>query len=177
VTYDLILGLDPSLTGFGLSDGVQTTTIVTTPDNTLRERAGMIFHGIVAFYEAAVGLLGAPSDVLWVVEAPLLAPHAASNAFDVGVIHSHIWDAASATGDAVTIINVAPTTLKKFVTGSGAADKVKMALAVSRKWKREFKNDNETDAYALWQYGCAVSRGEIEHIAPAKRGAKRRKAS
>lgn len=44
---------------------------------------------------------------------------------------------------------VAPTSLKKFVTGKGNSAKNEMLLAVYKKWGVEFHNDNEADAYGL----------------------------
>lgn len=44
---------------------------------------------------------------------------------------------------------VAPPTVKKFVTGSGRADKGKMMLAVYMRWKFEVPNHDVADAYTL----------------------------
>lgn len=43
-----------------------------------------------------------------------------------------------------------PTSLKKYATGSGNADKTAMALAAYKRGGVEFKDDNETDAWWLW---------------------------
>lgn len=44
---------------------------------------------------------------------------------------------------------VPPTSLKKFVTGTGNAAKAEMLLGVYKKWGADFRDDNEADAYAL----------------------------
>ena len=44
---------------------------------------------------------------------------------------------------------IAPTTLKKFVTGTGRAKKDLMLLKVYKKWGVEFSDDNLADAYGL----------------------------
>ena len=44
---------------------------------------------------------------------------------------------------------IAPTTLKKFVTGTGRAKKDLMLLKVYKKWGEEFSDDNLADAYSL----------------------------
>jgi len=44
---------------------------------------------------------------------------------------------------------IAPTTLKKFVTGSGRAKKDLMLLKVYKRWGVEFSDDNLADAYSL----------------------------
>jgi len=54
-------------------------------------------------------------------------------------------------------IDVAPPTLKKFVTGSGAAKKDQMRLAVYKKWGYEHDSDNVVDAYALARLGLVYA--------------------
>ena len=44
---------------------------------------------------------------------------------------------------------IAPGTLKKFITGSGAAKKEHMLLNIYKKWGIEFKDNNLADAYSL----------------------------
>lgn len=51
---------------------------------------------------------------------------------------------------------VAPTALKKFATGSGVADKRKLAVAVNNKWGFFHDSDNVTDAYVLAQIARAI---------------------
>lgn len=48
---------------------------------------------------------------------------------------------------------IAPTAIKKYVTGSGSAKKDEMRLAVYKRWAFEHKSDNVVDAYALAQAG------------------------
>lgn len=47
------------------------------------------------------------------------------------------------------LLEVAPTTLKKFACGKGNADKSAVVSAMTKKHGVEFGNDNEADAYAL----------------------------
>ncbi len=49
----------------------------------------------------------------------------------------------------IPYILVAPTTLKKFCTGSGKGDKSKMQLEVYKHWHIDCANDNEADAVGL----------------------------
>jgi crossover junction endodeoxyribonuclease RuvC len=51
---------------------------------------------------------------------------------------------------------VAPTTLKKFITGSGKGDKDKMLMTVYKKYGFEAIDNNANDAYALAVCGLAV---------------------
>lgn len=61
-------------------------------------------------------------------------------------------------------VDVAPTQLKKFATGSGRADKRKLAVEVSKRWGFFHESDNVTDAYVLAQIGRALH-GEFEPLA------------
>ncbi len=56
-------------------------------------------------------------------------------------------------------ILVAPTTLKKFVTGKGNAEKSLMLLSVYRKWGQPLTNDNMADAFALAKIGELFKKG------------------
>lgn len=55
----------------------------------------------------------------------------------------------------IPILDVPPPTLKKFVTGGGAAKKDKMMLEVYKRWGFS-GTDNESDAYSLAQFGFAL---------------------
>lgn len=168
-----ILGLDPSLTGFGVSDGAASFVIATTNDDTLGKRCRIIFDRLTEFATAQA------KPQLWVVEAPMLNPKMGMHLYEVGWIMSHVYDALATVGE-VRIIEVPPATLKKFVTTKGNADKTAMAIRVYKRWGVEFPSDrggNLVDAYCLHKYGVAVEAGEIEHVPSAKRGAKRKKAA
>ncbi|MFI9271836.1 hypothetical protein ACIGXM_14115 [Kitasatospora sp. NPDC052896] len=52
-----------------------------------------------------------------------------------------------------------PTSLKKFVTGNGAAGKDLMLLAVYKKWGAEFSSNDLADAYGLMRIGYALENG------------------
>ncbi|MEU9050200.1 hypothetical protein AB0D37_07305 [Streptomyces sp. NPDC048384] len=51
---------------------------------------------------------------------------------------------------------VAPTSVKKFVTGSGVADKDKMLLAVYMRWQFEAPDHDTADAYTLARIAVAL---------------------
>lgn len=56
----------------------------------------------------------------------------------------------------VPFVEVAPTSLKKFVTGKGNAKKDLMLLSVYKRWDFDTEDDNEADAYGLAQFGRAL---------------------
>ena len=67
---------------------------------------------------------------------------------ELGGIVKLAWYQAS--GDDPVI--VAPTVLKKYVTGKGTASKADMIKAVNTRWNQQFTDDNVADAYAMAQY-------------------------
>lgn len=58
--------------------------------------------------------------------------------------------------DNTLFVEVAPTSLKKFVTGKGNAKKDLMLLGVYKRWDFDTEDDNEADAYGLAQFGRAL---------------------
>jgi hypothetical protein len=174
----VIIGIDPSFTGFAMSDGITHDVLSTPADWTLRARCEKLFVRMCQFTRDRSIETGGTRAVWWIVEGPIFAANAqATNLHDRGYLSCTIDDAAEAA-EVSRIIVVQPSTLKKFTTGKGNGDKVAMALAALKKWKIEFPDDtkgNKVDAYALHRYGLAVASGEIEHVDSAKRGAGRRK--
>lgn len=59
----------------------------------------------------------------------------------------------------VPFIIVAPTSLKKFITGNGAAKKDVMLIETFKRYGVTILNDNEADAYGLAQIGLALMGG------------------
>tara|TARA_Y100000310_G_C20297025_1_gene629916 strand:+ start:163 stop:666 length:504 start_codon:yes stop_codon:yes gene_type:complete len=57
-----------------------------------------------------------------------------------------------------TII-IAPTSLKKFITGKGNAPKDVMLMKTLQKYKQEFTNNNQCDAFGLAKVGQAYLNG------------------
>jgi len=51
------------------------------------------------------------------------------------------------------IVEVPPSTLKKYVTGKGTAEKDGMRMEVLKRWKYESTDNNDADAYALMRMG------------------------
>ncbi len=55
---------------------------------------------------------------------------------------------------AIPVIEVSPSSLKKFVTGGGKAEKSAMMMHVLKQWGVETKTDNEADAVGLAMIGA-----------------------
>ncbi len=63
------------------------------------------------------------------------------------------------------IVEVPPSTLKKFTTGKGHAEKDGMRMEVLKRWGYESTDNNDCDAYALLHLGRAWQRWSAgEHV-------------
>jgi len=69
-----------------------------------------------------------------------------------------------------SIFEVAPTTLKKFVTGTGKGKKVGVISHLSKDYGVTFQSDDEFDAYGLYRLGL-VAEGICEPANQAQREA------
>lgn len=54
------------------------------------------------------------------------------------------------------VIEVAPTSLKKFITGKGSGKKEMMIAHVTRRWDQIFPTNDHVDAFALYQFGLVI---------------------
>ena len=157
-----VLALDVSFTGAGVCglvaqpDGtveVQTRTVASKPlGGTLAARRQRITT------HAANVTGGVLAE--WVDDADLVLIEGPS----YGSKGSAVFDLAGLWWEVVRIVRamdrplveISPSAVKKFATGKGTADKVAVAVAVSKLWPDvDAKNDNEWDALALAHIGAA----------------------
>lgn len=160
----IAIGLDPSITSFGVSDGAAHGAIRTSPGRDTLARVDEIMAAIEVFVVAR-------PESIWVFEGPSHGSAMAGALWDAGYLRARIDLLARKLG--AVIYTVPPATLKKFVTGKGNTPKAEMALKVFKKWHVEFDDDKGADklhAYCLARYGQALLAGEIEHAAPKPRG-------
>lgn len=61
---------------------------------------------------------------------------------------------------------VAPSSLKKFITGKGNGDKNLVLMEVYKRYGLSFTNDNEADAFGLAQIGVALTNDKTQLIQP-----------
>jgi crossover junction endodeoxyribonuclease RuvC len=159
-----VLGLDPSLTAFGVSDGTRHIVIATSPPSDIDERCDTIVRNLRGF----ISDCSYPLHLLY--EGPSFGS-VAGFAWDHGYLTARVRMLARELGATFTM--VPPANLKKFVTGKGNTPKAEMPLRVYRKWGIEFSDDRGADklhAYCLHRYGLAVLEGELRFVASAPRG-------
>ena len=168
----IVMGIDPSLTGTGVVviDGegsIITRKVIGTPASTpTLQRIRRITHDVLQIY---LGVVPGPSVV--VIEQ--LVQGQTGKANDRAGLHWLIRSFLSTrrmqegyleqSSDA---IEVAPGTLKKWVTGTGSAEKNLMLLKTFKRWGVEFSDDNECDAYCLARWGLAYLKGEVKLPVP-----------
>jgi crossover junction endodeoxyribonuclease RuvC len=58
---------------------------------------------------------------------------------------------------------VSPTSLKKFVAGSGNTEKSLIIKKVWQKWGADLDDDNQADAYSLARIGSSLASGVTDH--------------
>lgn len=107
------------------------------------------------FYDKATALIADYYPELVVLEGYGYAgpsPHTLVTLVEIGTAIRMVLDQ---TTD-LKVVEVAPTALKKFVTGSGQAKKDSMMLEIYKRWGFETKNNNVADAYGLARVGHGI---------------------
>lgn len=160
-----VLGIDPSLTGFAICHHVPGRELYearwsTKPADTVPERMDRYERLIRGTLESA--LANKPGLVL--IEGYVLAPPGRQRGhYDRaelgGILRYKLWERLEGEIQRreCHIVEVAPSTLKKFTTGDGKAPKPFMVSELARKHARRFTTDDAADAFALCQLGLALA--------------------
>jgi Holliday junction resolvasome RuvABC endonuclease subunit len=183
-----VVGIDPSFTALGISDGLEHAIIsapkgVDTTDRAgnTRMRAHELSRDVAAWvkarYFAACARADAGLAVDVYIEAPMLSSlgGGASHLYELGWLMNDLYRAIEAEiPQQVIVREVASATVRKFATGKGNTPKTQMSLAVFKRFGVEFDRDPGCDklfAFCLQRYGEAVARGDVVFIGSARRGA------
>lgn len=157
----MIHGVDLSLTGTGLAtfndDG--SLSGLTTFRPTAKD--GMPRMDEIAL---AVVRLVEPTDLV-VIEGLAFMSQTPSALERTGLwylVNHWLW------GEGINRVSLPPMSLKKFVTGSGKAEKQHMLMHVFKRWGIEAADDNQADAYSLGRVGLCL-RGVAEPENQAQR--------
>lgn len=165
-----IIGLDPSFTACGISDGQRHEIISTKPLDGedhfggLARRSAQLVNGIMDFVH--------PRDALF-IEAPMMAApaHGGNHLFDIGWLMNDILAAIHSEGCVSILVPI--LSVKKFASGKGNTKKDEMKLAVFKKWGVEFEKDPGCDklhAFVLHKIGVEVLAGRYQVAPIARRG-------
>lgn len=126
-----VVGLDLSLTSTGYSDGRTHGVVSTRPDEQLEARLDRIIRTVVQF------ILTDSQPDLVVIEAPAFSRqgpgHDELSALRI-MIRYRLWRLK------IPYALVPPTTLKKYITGDGAAVKSEMAACLATQYGWDFQD-------------------------------------
>ncbi len=148
-----IIGLDPSLTGFGIA---------------IFENIQLDVWDYKRFYEIKSKVKG--DERLYEIECKLRSIYKkypplfvckeayayarANQAHQLGELGYAVK--RQLYKDSIPYVEIAPPTLKKFITGSGRGDKNLILREVYRKWDFIAESDNVADAYGLGKFGAII---------------------
>lgn len=141
------IGLDPSLTSFGVSaigDGLQRTWLISSTERGVRRLLDISYQLSDIFRD--VGRTHEVSDVA--MEDTVRSSFAASSLGELAGV-TKMTCHTMLGGPGQYPLRVPPTTLKKYATGRGNAKKAEIMLSVYKKWGVELLDDNLADAFVL----------------------------
>ena len=177
-----IIGIDPSLTSTGVSDGTRHMLLTTVPGedvppltDTIR-RVELQMHQLKAWLpsESRIHVFYV-EDVLKTMvmrgstdaDGNVKATVGAGHLFEMGVWFTIFHQTFS------NYRLVTPSQLKSYVAGKGNFPKAKMPLAVFKRWNIEFDSDAGLDklhGYCLYRLGMEVENGTYELTETKRRG-------
>jgi crossover junction endodeoxyribonuclease RuvC len=156
MTLDVILGLDPSLTSTGICYGTgpddwQSLAVVS------KARGEDVLSRVKRcefVVEQIERILVTVKPRLILIEDYAFASKYGKPAYRAELGGLIRWHCIEYTPH---ILEVAPTSLKKFATGKGAGDKSLIQAHVQRRWGQMFETDDECDAFCLYQMALCIS--------------------
>jgi len=157
VNIDYVIGIDPSLTGTAVcvmaKDGsYHMQSFTSTPAPTLAsrfQRYRQLVENVTEFLPSGPQLIA--------IEGYSFMSQGGKQLDRIeygGQLRYHLLNLQHVRRDGLPI-EIPPASLKKFVADKGNAKKPDMRMAVYKRWKIDFANDDECDAYGLARMaGC-----------------------
>jgi Holliday junction resolvasome RuvABC endonuclease subunit len=147
-----VVGLDPSLTAFGIAGPYALRTLKTPPASGLvarRERLRSLVRAVTLEVAEAAGV----GPALVVIEAPSLGQQRQAGTAERVGLWWLLVDALLEVGHLV--VEVAPASRAKYATGKGNAGKTAVASAAAHRYGvvGGFADDNQADAFVLRAMG------------------------
>jgi Holliday junction resolvasome RuvABC endonuclease subunit len=154
-----VAGLDLSMTGTGVATSVTSlmTVDIIRPQGTGDQRLAQIAHRVLS---------KVCGSELVLIEGYLNHSHTAGI---TGMVHGAVRTALIEAK--IQYATLPPTSLKKFATGRGNADKTAMAVAALKRGGMEFKDDNQCDAWWLMVAALAYTGTWMFDLPAANRAA------
>lgn len=136
----IVIGIDPSLTGTGITIGDTRLTVHTDSSEPDGARLARIYGTVVASCDISTRLA-------IIEDLPTHGMGAGKTGMAQGVVRLALHAAH------VPYVSVPPATLKKYATGSGNAGKADMRMALYQRAGLDLRDDNQADAYWLMALG------------------------
>jgi crossover junction endodeoxyribonuclease RuvC len=161
------VGLDPSLTGFGVCN-YRSMEDFKTHSFTSRKMTGLYdrYERYNTLVDSVLDSLPSPKEVA-VVCIEGLVPGPGVTTLQLAELGTLVRQAL--IGKYELVIEATNTQAKKFWTGAGNSNKTAMILSTFKRCGIEFKSDDENDAFVLAKLAACVDGAEP---APIKSGAR-----
>lgn len=159
----VVLGIDPSLTGFAMTAlSMQTdkfeSWVYTSPNRGI-ERLVDIYVWLTQKYDLLTNAGFEVHDVA--IESAFFMTQSASKMGELSAT-VRLWCYWNLGGYRKFPVLVPPPSAKKYATDRGNAKKAEVMLAVYKKWKVEFTDDNMADSYVLARIARGTSDSAYE---------------
>jgi Holliday junction resolvasome RuvABC endonuclease subunit len=166
---EIVIGLDPSLTGFGMTaldptSGRFDSWLYKSPQRgieRLMDIQSWLFEKFQLLVDAGFTIM----DVA--VEDTVVASHSATAMGELSAV-VRMFCRNNLEGSAQYPMKVPPTSVKKFATNRGNAKKAEVLLAVYKKWGHEFTDDNLADSFVLAKIVASEPETQYESEVVAK---------
>jgi len=147
-----VLGLDPSLTSFGLCEVDvmdDNATQWTMTSHVFKSKYKGVSRLVDIRYHLDQVIAEVEPDLVVLEGYAFARPNQAHQIGELGGMIRLLLD-----GHKLEPLIVPPTKLKKFVTGKGNAKKDLMLMYTSKRFGVEFDNSDESDAFGLAMFGA-----------------------
>ena len=167
----IVCGIDPSIAGTAVCTGTgpQETSLQRFPTKKIGDDVGARIRRLEVLAELLMGHLEPiKPQVIFLEHYSFGSVHGGEYLGEWGGILR--WHLVAITPH---VFEVAPLTIKKFITGKGAGKKDVIAGHLGKHWGRTFANDDQADAFSLYQMalvavGAVEARNEAQREAVAK---------
>lgn len=153
-----IIGMDVSITGtgmaWGLPGGVNTTLVPTVPVSKTAFPEFDLQYRLSLIIDVFTSVLHSLEDKPLVVFESYSYDSVGKAKIQLGEVCGSLKHVCYSRN--IPFIVVAPTTLKKFISGKGNATKEDMFTATSKRYGVVLDDDNICDAFGLYKVGRAL---------------------
>lgn len=146
-------GIDPAVnTGIAVLEGQRECEVYVYNSKIAAKKYDFHLKRWHPYMKELEGLLKHYNPDIVVFEGYGFASHSLAVSVAIGTLLRH----TVVMNSTARIIEVAPMTLKKFITGKGNAKKDLMMLEVFKRWNFAATSNDAADAYALAKVGMAL---------------------